>query len=172
MASGFNGSDACQPPLITVTCRGKCGRLNDVCGLLRDCSYVGGTCVSPATCGGGGVPNVCGCVPEGGNPCAGKSCGTASDSCGGPVVCGPSTCDDAGTGATCGGGSVPNVCGCTPLMPTSACSGKTCGVVDDGCGGTIPCGTCDSSFGLVCCRCVGGSWGCTTDIGGCMACGG
>jgi hypothetical protein len=39
---------------------------------------------------------------------------------------------------TCGGGGSPNVCGCTPAV----CPPNACGDLDDGCGGTVACGTC------------------------------
>ena len=42
--------------------------------------------------------------------------------------------------ATCGGGGVPNVCGCLPT--TCAAAGENCDVIDDGCGGTLHCGLC------------------------------
>lgn len=48
-------ADACRP--TTCTARGKnCGTLPDGCGGTLAC----GRCTSPATCGGGGVANVCG----------------------------------------------------------------------------------------------------------------
>ncbi|MBI5547293.1 MAG: hypothetical protein HY901_25710, partial [Deltaproteobacteria bacterium] len=41
---------------------------------------------------------------------------------------------------TCSGGGVPAVCGCTPT--TCQASGAECGLVPDGCGGTLMCGLC------------------------------
>jgi hypothetical protein len=41
---------------------------------------------------------------------------------------------------TCGGGGTPHVCGCTKL--TCAQAGADCGVVADGCGGTLQCPEC------------------------------
>lgn len=68
---------------------------------------------------------------------AGKNCGTIPDGCGGTVRCGPDTC--TGTGSTCGGGGIANVCGCTATTkscpPTSVC-GST---ITDECGGTVTC---------------------------------
>jgi hypothetical protein len=60
------------------------------------------------TCGGGGVPGVCGvspCVPR---TCAqaNAQCGAVADGCGGLLDCG--TCTPP---ATCGGGGIPNACG-------------------------------------------------------------
>jgi choice-of-anchor A domain-containing protein len=68
----------------------------------------------------------------------GANCGTASDGCGGTVSCG--TCTGV---ATCGGGGVPNVCGCT--RTTCAAEGANCGYIDTGCGGVMYCGTCPGS---------------------------
>lgn len=90
-----------------------CAQLGDNCGLtgdglggLLDC----GTCTSPMSCGGGGVPNRCGgcdtcthalsCAQQGFN------CGTAGDGVGGTLNCG--TCVSP---LTCGAGGHPNVCG-------------------------------------------------------------
>ncbi|HRI54691.1 MAG TPA: hypothetical protein PLW65_31355, partial [Pseudomonadota bacterium] len=47
------------------------------------------------------------------------------------------------SGQTCGGGGVPGKCGapmCTPR--TCASANANCGVIGDGCGGTLNCGTC------------------------------
>jgi hypothetical protein len=34
------------------------------------------------------------------------------------------------------------VCGCTPVSLATACAGKNCGTVGNGCGGTYNCGAC------------------------------
>jgi hypothetical protein len=50
-----------------------------------------------------------------------------------------------------GGGGGQNVRGtgaCT--VTTCAAQGKTCGVISDGCGSTLPCGTCGATLGNVC----------------------
>jgi hypothetical protein len=92
-----------------------------------------GTCPANQTCGGGGVPNVCGCTPT---TCTaqGKNCGMISDGCGNMLNCG-STCP---ANQTCGGGGTANVCGCTP----QSCGNRNCGTISDGCGGTPSCGSC------------------------------
>jgi hypothetical protein len=55
------------------------------------------------------------CVPlPAATACAGLDCGEVSDGCNGMVSCWPegvTMCP--GTGATCGGGGKPRVCGCT-----------------------------------------------------------
>ncbi|WP_407755796.1 hypothetical protein [Archangium sp.] len=60
--------------------------------------------------------------------------------CAEPLDCGTCTAPQ-----TCGGGGTPNVCGCTPT--TCAASGASCGVIPDGCGGTIDCGPCGPQCG-------------------------
>jgi hypothetical protein len=68
-----------------------------------------GKCPSGQTCGGGGIPNVCGsgktCTPL---ACSdlGATCGPAGDGCGGALMCGTCTAPD-----TCGGNGIPSVCG-------------------------------------------------------------
>jgi hypothetical protein len=71
--------------------------------------------------------------------CAGKSCGSVPDGCGGTYSCGI-----CASPQTCGGAGSPNICGCTKTPMATACSGKTCGPAADGCGGTYACGTCSS----------------------------
>ncbi len=136
------GCDAgqCVPPLCVARgCAAQgftCGQQGDGCGNAIDC----GGC-DAGTCGGGGVPGVCGstCAPQ---TCAGQGlqCGPAGDGCGNTLQCGGC---DAGT---CGGGGVPGVCGsgtrCVPL--TCAGQGIFCGPAGDGCGHTLQCGGCDA----------------------------
>jgi hypothetical protein len=114
----------------------NCGPAGDGCGGVLDC----GTCVSPQTCGGGGMPSVCGtptCSPR---TCTQQNiqCGPAGDGCGNPLDCG--TCK---TG-TCGGGGASGQCGtggsCSPK--TCADLGLQCGPAGDGCGNPLDCGTC------------------------------
>jgi hypothetical protein len=69
----------------------------------------------------------------------GFNCGTPDDKCGGPLNCGD-TCKGS---ETCGGGGKPFVCGCTAATCESLSSergAKVCGMVADGCGGTLSCG--------------------------------
>ena len=129
-----NGTCTATPCTPTATCTGHCGLTADGCGHILMCAD---DCVAPQTCGGGGVPSVCGCTPT---TCAkqGATCGTISDGCGGTVTCtGTCTAPD-----TCGGGTTPNVCGCTPT--TCAKLDKNCGAPANGCGGTLSCGSCTS----------------------------
>ncbi len=60
-------------------------------------------------------------------------CGAAGQAC-----CQPgNTCTAPNT---CGGGGTPGICGCTPL--TACPPPDNCGMISDGCGGMISCGTC------------------------------
>ncbi len=135
-----------------VSAGADCGPIGDGCGGVIQC----GECTPPETCGGGGVPSVCGghaaCVPR---TCVSEqaNCGPLADGCGGLLQCGSCT-----TPNRCGGGGVPNVCGisrgsedgghlsadggCVPL--SCADQGVECGPAGDGCGRALDCGTCDA----------------------------
>ena len=113
-----------------------CGPAGDGCGNALIC----GQCPIGKTCGGGGVPSVCGapsCTPR---TCLaqGIQCGPAGDGCGNVLSCGACTLPD-----TCGGGGAPGVCGrgtCTPR--TCAAQSIMCGPAGDGCGKALDCGPC------------------------------
>jgi hypothetical protein len=133
-------STDCTPTTCSAA-GAACGSVDDGCGGTLSC----GTCtVSGETCGGGGVPNVCGAVACTATTCAaaGKNCGTIDDGCGGTLACG--TCTVAGE--TCGGGGIANVCAAGTCTPTTcAAEGKECGTISDGCSDTLECGTCAGS---------------------------
>lgn len=156
---GTGGGGSCTP----ITCADQgiaCGPAGDGCGGLLNC----GGCTPPQSCGGGGVPSKCGgtsaCVPK---KCSdlGASCGPVGDGCGGVLDCGICT-----SPATCGGGGTPSVCGgssaCVPRTAASCSSlGFDCGLISDGCGGSVQCGT-TCPFGGLCGatspnKCGGGS---------------
>jgi len=144
---GSNTNTGCKP----LTCAElgiNCGPAGDGCGgLIESC----GTCQGKETCGGGGVPSVCGgeagCVPK---TCADLDieCGPAGDGCGGVIQCGscpsPQFCGGGGP-SKCGGGFIsPD--GGTPLLPDggtcqprTTCEPGECGPVADGCGGLLNC---------------------------------
>lgn len=122
----------------------------DNCGTPRTVNC--GTCIGPETCGGGGVEHVCGCTPETGDALClrlGKDCDmvTEQDNCGVTrmVDCGSCTVPE-----TCGGGGVPNVCGCTAESDTELCARleKDCNsiVASDNCAAvrTVNCGSCEA----------------------------
>jgi hypothetical protein len=112
----------------------NCGQQGDGCGGVIPC----GSCTPPATCGGGGMPGVCGggCVPT---TCVeqGFGCGQQGDGCGNTIDCGPCTPPE-----TCGGAGIPNQCGIACVPVSCAQQNIGCGPAGDGCGGTIDCGAC------------------------------
>jgi hypothetical protein len=92
----------------------------------------------------------------------GKNCGDIPDGHGGTVNCGTCSSPD-----TCGGSSVPNVCGCTP----QTCAGH-CGDFYPGCNrANLSCGGCTKPFET----CGGGGMpnvcGCTPKTCGLRNCG-
>ncbi len=108
----------------------NCGPIGDGCGgVIASC----GTCTSPAICGGGGIPSVCGdsfASPDGGactpRKCSdvGATCGAIADGCGGIIGCGTCASPDI-----CGGGGKPNVCGGGTGDGGPTCTGLACKVV-------------------------------------------
>jgi hypothetical protein len=127
------------PTCTKSTCAGlgfSCGPAGDGCGGLLDC----GTCPSGQTCGGGGMPSVCGTTTCAVRTCAQQNlqCGPAGDGCGHSLDCG--TCP---SGQTCGGGGTPGVCGAGTCNPTTcAAQNLHCGPAGDGCGHALDCGAC------------------------------
>jgi hypothetical protein len=107
----------CKPEPITQTCAGKCGTVTNNCKKRVNC----GSCTCNPTC------EVCfTCQDQGGNA---------------PGAC---ILDPAQQGEPCG--SDGKVCqpdgSCACIPTTCADAGAACGVVDDGCGGALQCGTC------------------------------
>jgi hypothetical protein len=133
---------ACIAGKCTMGCTPKscaqqgflCGMQGDGCGNVQSC----GTCPS-GTCGGGGMPGVCGsgtCNPK---TCSQQNtmCGSVGDGCGNILNCG--VCPQ---GEICGG-MTPGKCYQPPCTPkTCAQLGYNCGEATDGCGNIINCGTC------------------------------
>ncbi len=115
--AGMDGGHAGCGLVTCASAHANCGSIGDGCSGVLQC----GTCVAPATCGGGGQPSQCGgttgCVPR---TCAdaGANCGPISDGCGSVVECG--TC---AAGESCGVVH-PNVCtGTTGPTGTGTCTG-------------------------------------------------
>jgi hypothetical protein len=141
-ACGTPGTQSCTPLDPSTVCANKCGKVGDGCGNLINCETPGngGTaCTGSQTCGGGGVPSVCGSPPacspvDQATACAGK-CGQVSNGCNGVY-----TCSGCTSPAICGL-TTANVCGtptCVPVNTQTACSGK-CGKIGNGCGAIIDC---------------------------------
>lgn len=137
-------ASGCAP----TTCAAQqknCGSMSDGCSGQLDC----GVCAGVETCGGRGVPNVCGCTETDAALCTRltKNCGTLTtvDKCGSrrSVDCGSCTAP-----AVCAGGGTANVCACTAETDTAFCTraGKQCGpaTATDLCGmaRTVDCGSC------------------------------
>ena len=150
-AAGFYcDGNLCRPQQCTpASCASlgyTCDAWPDGCGgiALNSQAQEGcGACTGGQVCGLNS-PGLCGgCVriPQS-TQCPANSCGVVSDGCGSTYNCG--LCPSG----FCGGAG-PNRCGesmCTPLTQNQACAmatpPKNCGLVADGCGGTINCGTC------------------------------
>lgn len=116
------GTKPCTPQSPAQTCDGQCGPVTNNCNQSVDC----GACDCDAT----NCPNGC---------CQGGACHVDDDD-----ACGTSggICQScAGTGATCGGGGTPGVCGCTPSDP---CGAGVCGSVTNNCGEQVNCGGCSN----------------------------
>ncbi len=119
-SSGSSGGVDAGPPCGLRTCASAgatCGPIGDGCYGVLHC----GNCTYPTTCGGGGVPSVCGQPTCTKRTCAAADagCGVVGDGCGGLLSCGscpasiicgavtPYVCDypedagpiDAGSGA-------------------------------------------------------------------------
>jgi len=113
------GGPSCAPRIsCTEANTTYCGLIGDDCGSSLDC----GECVAPATCGGTGIPNVCGdpaCVPVTCPLPTGQYCGVIGNGCGGALDCG-----ECPGGAVCGGDGVAGICpgstgaggGCTGIQ--------------------------------------------------------
>jgi len=114
----------------------ECGPTGNGCGGVQQC----GDCPPGQTCGGGGIPSVCGSQSCKALTCAQQNieCGPAGDGCGNQIQCG--TCP---AGQTCGGGGQPGVCGNQACVPvTCSQQGIECGPAGNGCGQLLQCGDC------------------------------
>jgi hypothetical protein len=139
--------DACEPIAPEVACAGKCGVVGDGCGSTYNCETEELGCSGTETCGGGGVAFECGegddysCQPiDDAVACQGRQCGYVADGCGTAIDCsGGSGC---GAGNQCRNGQCEALAPtCSPTPQGTACAGKECGVVGNGCGGTYQCGS-------------------------------
>lgn len=99
-------------PLTDCSAMGlDCGRITDANGQCFTC----GQCRAPATCGGSGRANVCGCSAR--TQCEAGECGAADDGCGGVLECG-----GCAPPAECGAAGQPNRCAIV-AAPGEACDG-------------------------------------------------
>jgi hypothetical protein len=96
------GPDGCRQRTCSQM-NASCGEIDDGCGGKLSC----GTCSNGQTCGST-QPNRCGCA------CDPTWCGMVT-ACGTTITC-PTNCPAT---QTCGGGGVPNRCGCLPSGATA-----------------------------------------------------
>lgn len=114
-----------------------CGDIGDGCGSSIACA----DCPAGMTCGGGGVPGLCGggagcpkytCTPPGG-----QYCDSISDGCGGSIAC-----PACGAGFTCQSRMCIGDSTCVRKTCDAGGGYKYCGSIGSGCGEAIDCGTC------------------------------
>ena len=140
---GVPPSSTCTPIACTQPSGKYCGMVGDGCGRTIDCAG----CSAGQTCGGGGIPGVCGAPPPAGCmalTCQASAslryCGTIGDGCGSSLSC--TACP---AGQTCGGGGVAGLCGapppagCVPLTCTNGSVQYCGGTIGNGCGGSLAC---------------------------------
>ena len=141
--------EACAPIEAEVACENTCGVVGDGCGGTYTCEAEGFGCTGGDTCGGGGVAFECGqeddysCEPvDDAAACAGKECGYAGDGCGTAIDCGALAGNGCGVNEQCKSNQCEAIVpGCTVIAQNTACAGKECGQVGNGCGGTYTCGS-------------------------------
>ncbi len=144
-----NSSDLCEPLPKSEACAGhECGTAGNGCGDSYDC----GSCAEGEHCG---IIEAfrCATIEEAQEECParmetceeqGYECGLAGDGCGGLLDCDAET-GGCGEGELCGAGGVGRcgpADGCEPMGRQEACAGKQCGLVSDGCHGSLDCGGC------------------------------
>ncbi|MGA9656313.1 MAG: hypothetical protein WBV96_20620, partial [Polyangia bacterium] len=158
------GGPTCTPLTCAATSVDNyCGNIGDGCGGTLSCSATcpktGWVC-NQGLCQAG--PTAA-CVPQACTTTAGDQyCGDIGDGCGSTAHCG-TTC--AKPGWTCQN----NLCkagptaGCTPLTCTASSGDQYCGVIGDGCGNSLDCGTTCTKPGWTCQNnlCVGPPGVCT-----------
>lgn len=132
-----------------VTCEdanATCGEVDDGCGGTLDC----GSCSANQVCDA--ESRRCVCTPR--EPCRDGECGSYPDGCGGMIEC-----EQCAAGLFCGLNRSNTTeyltCDRIPCMPIEKCpDGGSCGVIPDGCGGTLDCGRCNDPE-----TCGGGTMG-------------
>jgi C1A family cysteine protease len=157
VAAGFGSMAGLVVDCTPATCSSigfSCGMAANGCGGALNC----GSCPTGQTCNAYGQCVVC--QPD----CAGKQCGLSPNGCGSCGTCslpnsasncnssyqctisycyiGYADCDrNPGNGCETAG-QCTNGSACTST--TCAASGRVCGTMSDGCGGTLSCGNCAS----------------------------
>lgn len=116
----------------------ECGVISDGCGGTVNCDTVAGYgCKAGESCGVHGIANRCD-PAQTPDECraVGRECGTLKSACTGKDI----NCGTCPTGEVC---NANGVCG-APCTPKTCNDFKDleCGTFDDGCKGTVTCGTC------------------------------
>jgi hypothetical protein len=115
---------ACGPDGCKGSCAPGCAEPAEVCTAQGQC--VPASCTDGVRNGDETDIDCGGSCP----PCtSGQACSVHAD-CEPPAIC--------------GGGGTPGVCGATCTPRTCAAAGANCGVIEDGCGGFVDCGPCQS----------------------------
>lgn len=139
VAAGGAGGDGpveqcCQPKTCAEVPNSECTYIDDGCGNELYCG-----CPAGKVCGG--EPTACIDCPfpiEQACELSQYLCGETHDECGRAVTC-PDNCSSQSSGGTC----IDGTCHSCKFD----CNSNECGLVDDGCGGTIDCGSgnCDGT---------------------------
>jgi hypothetical protein len=137
VSDGCSGILMCSAHATMCPTGLDCGPWLDACGGQLDC----GQCTRPATCGGGGKANICGCTPL--TACPLGACGAYPDGCSGSISCGGcvnGSCvpvSDGGVGNACGCGGGLTSCGssCVSLLDDR----NNCGACGNVCTMNKPC---------------------------------
>ena len=122
-----------------TTCAGlgkSCGIVPDGCGAMLNC----GTCAAPATCGGGGTLNVCGCVAD---DVQRQGLGLRHRSR--RLRRHAELRRRRGLFHSCGGGGQNRAASAAARRRSCTAQGKNCGVISDGCANILSCGTCPAN---------------------------
>jgi hypothetical protein len=140
-----NCEPSCTPGTAAAICAAahaasgvECGFISNGCGGIVDCDNVAGFgCKSGQSCGVRGIANHCD-PQETPDECValGRTCGDITSSCTKATI----HCGDCATGQVCNSNGV-----CGPPCAAKKCSDFAqyeCGSFNDGCGGTVTCGTC------------------------------
>jgi hypothetical protein len=129
----------------------ECGVISNGCGGTVNCDTVAGFgCTNGESCGVRGIANRCDRKAQPDECKAlGKTCGTVKSVCSGATL----NCGDCKVGEVCNANGV-----CGPPCAAKTCNDFSqfqCGTFDDGCGGTLKCGSCPSgvcSANNTCCN--------------------
>jgi hypothetical protein len=130
-------ADGCKPNGNQCATSVSCCSRNCAKPIVRKAKALFGLCCPT---GEGIVGGQCSCVPN----CTNKTCG--DDGCGGSCgTCDASACSTCGASNTCVSAcTTGQVCFQSTCCTTATC-GASCGMISDGCGGTLDCGACPTT---------------------------